>query len=128
LSRRKDKTTDVSAIMSAIELSAALKNITSAFIAAKSNMDEVSAEIAKKYSENDVLSQLSLPFFTISDITLQLKFAIRETGKQGEVYVYIDSASLEKLPQNIISQIEIKLNPQSVKIYKTEEGKITHMT
>jgi hypothetical protein len=111
---------------SLIELSDVLKNITSAFIIAKDFMDETSLQIAKKYSENETLSLLSLPFFTISDVTLQLKFAIRETGEKGQVYVYVDTASLDKLPEHIVSQIEVKLNPQSIKVYKTEEGTAVH--
>lgn len=106
-----------------VKLKDVLTSVAGAFVSAKSSMDKLSAEKSKEYQKEELLSTISLPFFSISDIKLDLKFAIREVRQDNEVLVSVDAQSLEKLPPHIISMAEIKLLPQPLKVYKTEDGK-----
>lgn len=109
--------------VSSVKLKDMLTSLAGAFVSAKSSMDKLSAEKSKEYQKEELLSTISLPFFSISDVKLDLKFAIRKVGRDNEILVSVDAQSLEKLPPHIISMAEIKLSPQPLKIYKMEDGK-----
>jgi len=106
-----------------VKLKDVLSSITGAFISAKSSMDRMSMEHSKQYQKEDLLSAANLPFFSISDVRLELRFAVGEIGRDNEVFVSVNTPSLEKLPPHVISTVEIKLTPQPLKLYKMEDGK-----
>ena len=106
---------------SKIKLTDAVTSLNSAILKAKIQMDELSTELSKNYSKNEILSSLPLPFYSISEVTLKLNFAIQDIVSK-ELIVTIDSDSLEKLPQNTISQIEMKLTPKEIKSFNNEDG------
>jgi len=104
-----------------INLTDAVTSLNSAIIKTKIQMDELSSELSKKYSKNEMLSSLSLPFYSISEVTLKLNFAIQNVAN-NELIVTVDSESLGKLPPTTISQIEMKLTPKGLRSFNNDEG------
>ena len=51
-----------------------LGSIASALVDVKNQMDETSIEVARRYKEKEITSSLSLPFFSISNVKLNLRF------------------------------------------------------
>ncbi len=98
---------------SLVSLNDILAGITSALVKTKSRMDETSLEIGKEYSGNKIMSNLSVPFFSISEVSLNLRFAIQNPGSKNEdLFVSVDSEYLEKLPDYAVSQLNLKLSPK----------------
>ena len=96
-----------------IKLEDILSGISSALVNVKNQMDETSIEVAKRYKENDVMSSLSLPFFSISSVKLNLRFAVQKrSSKVGNTRVSVNTEYLRKLPKSMISEISLELNPQ----------------
>ena len=96
--------------------------VTRVFIEAKASMDELSAETSRKYQQSELLSGQPLPFFALSDVSLQLKVALQERA-DGDVIVVIAAEALAKLPPHVLTQIDMKLTPQAVRTYQGEDGK-----
>lgn len=46
-------------------------------------------------------------------------------GQPQTMRVIVDTPSLERLPPYLVSQLDVKLTPQSVRIYQTDAGEIT---
>jgi len=99
----------------------AIASISGSFISAKHFMDEMSAELAKVYQQDEFLSEKDLPNFSLADVTLTLKCAIKEVRDKQNVVVSIDAEILRKLPQEVLLQVTWKLVPQSVRTYQTED-------
>ena len=90
-----------------------LAGITGALVNVKSHMDETSIEVAKKYIKNELMSPLSLPFFSISNVKLNLRFVIqKQSSRYEDTLVSVNSEYLKKLPKSMISEINLELNPQ----------------
>ncbi len=103
-----------------------MSGLLGASLTARRSLDSATAELAKVYWADPVLRTLSLPAFTISEMTVRLKLVVARSqspakGAQGKtLFVIVDTASLEQLPPHLISEIEIKLSPQSVQLYGAE--------
>jgi hypothetical protein len=90
-----------------------LAGITTALIRTKSMMDETSLEIEKEYAADKILSNLSVPFYSISDVSLNLRFAIQNPGSKNEkLLVSVDSEYLERLPDYAVSELNLKISPK----------------
>ena len=90
-----------------------LDGITSALVNVKNQMDETSIEVVKRYKEKEIMSSLSLPFFSISSVELNLRFAVqKQSSKIGDTIVSVNPKYLRKIPKSMISEISLELNPQ----------------
>ncbi len=93
-------------------------------VAARSAMDATSAELASAYWADPILRTLPLPAFGIPEVKVRLRFAIsdiaRAPARRGaappspEMRIIVDLASLEKVPEHLISEIELRLTPQAM--------------
>ena len=100
--------------VSPMKLSDVLAGITTALVNVKNQMDETSIEVAKKYVENEMMSSLSLPFFSISNVKLTLRFAIQKKSyKNEDTIVSVNPEYLRTLPESMISEISLELNPHN---------------
>jgi len=107
---RKIKPGDVTPM----KLADILAGITTALINVKNQMDETSIEVAKKYAENEKMSSLSPHFFSISNVKLTLRFAIqKQSSKNKDTLVSVNPEYLRTLPESMISEINLELNPQN---------------
>lgn len=113
------------------DLTEVVASVLGAMVGAKRSLDSASAELAKIYWADPVLRSLPVPAFSIPEVTVHLRFAVVQVasapagGKTQAMRVIVDTASLEKLPAHLVSQLDIKLTPQSVRIYQTDVGEIT---
>jgi len=106
----------------------AIASISGSFISAKHFMDEMSAELAKSYQQNEFLSGQNLPIFSLAEVTLELKCAIKEVSDKKNVVIYIDAGVLCKLPQEVLLQVRWKIVPQSMRTYQTEDEQTLFVT
>jgi len=90
--------------------------------------DSESARLHEAYKENPVLARLSVPAFSISDLEVELRFAItgpsEEPGKEGEVpdlKVDISTRTLKGLESHQIQVMKFKIS--SIDLGVLEEGK-----
>lgn len=111
----------------AVKLVDVLSGTGCALLSAKVSMDLLSSQVSKDYEKDALLSLVSLPFFSFSDVTVDIKFAVANLGENNEVYVHIDSTSLQQLSQNIISHVELKVAQSKIRTYKDESGKSLHV-
>ncbi|MDH3339784.1 MAG: helix-hairpin-helix domain-containing protein [Nitrosopumilus sp.] len=110
-----------------VKLDDILTGITGALVNVKSHMDETSIEVAKKYIKNDLMSSLSLPFFSISNVKLNLRFVIqKQSSRYEDTLVSVNSEYLKKLPKSMISEINLELNPQKTIWSKTRDEPIRY--
>ncbi|MEO5349316.1 MAG: hypothetical protein H7836_06695 [Magnetococcus sp. YQC-3] len=94
---------------------------------AKSSMDKKSAELAKQYWSDPVLRNLEIPAFKIPDISIKLRFAVYEVGENdnagnASMKVIVDTPTLHRIPEHMVSQIEIRLTPHSLRAHNTEQS------
>lgn len=90
-----------------------LSGIASALVNVKHQMDETSIEVTKKYAQNKIMSSLSSPFFSISNVKLNLRFAIQKPSpKIEDTIISVNTEYLKKLPKFMISEISLELSPQ----------------
>ena len=90
-----------------------LDGITSALVNVKNQMDETSIKVAKRYKEKEIMSSLSLPFFSISSVKLNLRFVVQKQSSDiGDAIVSVNPKYLRKIPKSMISEISLELNPQ----------------
>jgi hypothetical protein len=114
------------------DLQEVLESVLSSLLEAKKSMDRKSAELARVYWADPVLRSLAVPAFNLPEITLNLRFAVDEVprartpsadGKDGvAMTVIVDTPTLIRMPEHLVSCIEIKLTMQEFKAY-TAEGK-----
>jgi hypothetical protein len=110
-----------------VKLDDILASIAGALVNVKSHMDETSIEVAKKYIKNEPMSSLSLPFFSISNVKLNLRFVIqKQSSRYKDTLVSVNSEYLKKLPKPMISEISLELNPQKKIWSKTRDVPIRY--
>jgi hypothetical protein len=120
-----------------VELADVLAGLAQAVARAKQVMDETTRELAHAYSQDPLLRTLLLPYFTLPEVRMQLKFAVAgvvgpdlRTGAKEvaeppvKIRVIVDAASLEKLPSNLISEVELRISPQMLRSFQTAEERI----
>lgn len=109
---------------STVRLNDILIGITSAVVNAKNEMNKTSLDIAKEWADDEMMSLLPLPFFSISEVSLNLRFVIQtNSSKKEDLLVSVNPEYLEKLPDYVVSQINLKLTPQkgiSKKLFKNK--------
>ena len=110
-----------------------LTSLLAAAIAAKRSMDETSAGLAKTYWSDPVLRTLPLPSFTMPELRMQLKFAVaalevpterrvrRAAAGPAHMQVIVDAAALAKLPAHLVSEMELRVTPQLLRIFESEQ-------
>jgi hypothetical protein len=96
-------------------------------------MDETSAGLAKIYWSDPVLRTLPLPSFTMPELRMQLKFAvagvelprgtrIRQTAAEpAHMQVIVDASALAKIPAHLVSEMELRVTPQLLRIFESEQ-------
>jgi hypothetical protein len=96
-------------------------------------MDEASAGLAKTYWSDPVLRTLPLPSFTMPELRMQLRFAVASldvpterrarasTSGAVDMKVVVDAAALAKLPAHLVSEIELRVTPQLLRIFESEQ-------
>lgn len=109
---------------STVRLNDILIGITSAVVNAKNEMNKTSLDIAKEWADDEMMSLLPLPFFSISEVSLNLRFVIQtNSSKKEDLLVSVNPEYLEKLPDYVVSQINLKMTPQkgiSKKLFKNK--------
>ena len=96
-----------------VRLNDILTGITSAVVYAKNEMNKTSLDIVKEHTDDEMMSLLSMPFFSISEVSLNLRFAIQNpSSKKEDFLVSVNPEYLKKLPDYAVSQINLKLTPQ----------------
>ena len=114
---------------SAIALSDLATALTDAVIGAKRVLDETTAKVADQYRSNRVLRHLAPPSFAIGEVRFTIKFAIARIGPQatvasrakpGQVYVYVDAASLGDIEPHLISETELRIVPDVTRAQSTD--------
>lgn len=114
----------------ATDLTEVVASLLGALIGAQRSLDSASAELAKIYWADPVLRSLPVPVFSMPQVTVHLKFAVLQVEpspaevKTPTMRVIVDTPSLNKLPAHLVSQLEFKVTPQSVRIYKADGGEI----
>jgi hypothetical protein len=110
------------------EYRATLKDVIAAignsFIEAKTLMDELSAQQAKRYQEYPALMAQPLPFFALSEIDVTLNFVVQEVLPGKDVLVAVDSETLGRLPAHAVLRLECKLASQKTTGYKDRDGNL----
>lgn len=109
---------------STVRLNDILIGITSAVVNAKNEMNKTSLDIAKEWADDEMMSLLPLSFFSISEVSLNLRFVIQtNSSKKEDLLVSVNPEYLEKLPDYVVSQINLKMTPQkgiSKKLFKNK--------
>lgn len=102
-----------------------LIGIISAVVNAKNEMNKTSLDIVKEWADDEMMSLLPLPFFSISGVSLNLRFVIQtNSSKKEDLFVSVNPEYLEKLPDCVVSQINLKLTPQKGMPKKLFKNKI----
>lgn len=109
-------------------LSDVLSSLLRAAVVARGAMDRASADLAKVYWADPILRSLPLPAFQIPEMKVRLKFIVSEVapheGNAGtpasHMRVIVDLASLEKLPPHLVSEVELRLTPQMLRVSDAE--------
>ncbi|MBI2927907.1 MAG: hypothetical protein HY735_10420 [Verrucomicrobia bacterium] len=115
-----------------IELSELAAGVGDAVLGAKLSLDQHVAGVADQYKANPALSLLSPPAFAIGEVRVVIKFAIAEVertasvrrrAKSGSIqaYVHVDSASLAEMPPHVISEIELRIVPETKRTKPKED-------
>ncbi len=109
------------------QLSVVLGSLLRAVVRGRGAMDGASADLAKAYWADSILRSLPLPAFNIPEVKVRLKFAVSgvgetasDAGHAGDMRVIVDLATLEKLPQHLVSEIELRLTPQMLRNTESE--------
>ncbi|MCH9657871.1 hypothetical protein K0U27_04095 [archaeon] len=96
-----------------VKLEDIITSIADALVNVNEHMDETSIAITKKHMKKESGSHNSSPFYTISNVKLNLRFAIqKQSPKHKDTLVSVNSEYLKKLPTPMISEINLELNPQ----------------
>jgi hypothetical protein len=115
-----------------IKLSELAASVGDAVLDAKLSLDQHLAGVAEQYKANSALSLLSPPAFAIGEVRVVIKFAIAQVERRASVrrrskassiqaYVHVDSGSLAKMPQYLISEIELRITPETKRNKPTED-------
>jgi len=100
---------------------------------AKRSLDATSVELAQAYWSDPVLRNLPPPYFSVPEMRIQLRFAVAEgapadstssargSGRRAQLRITVAAASLEKLPPHLISEMELRVTPQALRIFETEQ-------
>ncbi len=114
---------DAMADSAAVDLSTVVAGMMASLARAKQQMDETSAEIARRYAAHDVLNAFPVPAFSLASVQLRLRFAIESVDAAGaDVGIIVDRSILAALPQHLLSEIDIELVPQAMNAYTSDTG------
>jgi hypothetical protein len=114
-------------------LSDVLSSLLRAAVDARGAMDRASAELAKAYWADPILRSLPLPAFTIPEMKVRLKFIVSDVAphegttaatRLPDMRVIVDRTSLEKLPPHLVSEIELRLTPQMLRVAEAEAAEV----
>lgn len=110
-----------------------LAGLLGAMTGAKRSLDAASVELAKAYWSDPILRNLPTPYFTVPEMRIHLRFAVAEVeagrptrsgrgaGRRAQLRITVDAPSLEKLPPHLISEMELRVTPQALRILETEQ-------
>jgi len=79
------------------------------------------SKIRKEYEKDEFLRNFPLPGFEISEMELELNFAVDEVKDGGEVIVSFDEEKLSKL-SGAISKMKMKIVGKSLQQFETIDG------
>ena len=75
---------------------------------ARSSADRFSAALSQQYLKDDILSNFPVPRIDINEITLNLRFAIVDVGKDlKHAEVIVQAEKLKDLKEEVVSSISI---------------------
>ncbi|AAB90831.1 hypothetical protein [Archaeoglobus fulgidus] len=96
-------------------------SITLSALSAKKLIDMELSKIRKEYEKDEFLRNFPLPGFEISEMELELNFAVDEVKDGGEVIVSFDEEKLSKL-SGAISKMKMKIVGKSLQQFETIDG------
>jgi hypothetical protein len=113
-----------------------LASLLGAMSGAKGSLDATSVELAKAYWSDPILRNLPPPYFTVPEMRIHLRFAVADVApakstrstrgsvRRPQLRITVAAASLEKLPPHLISEMELRVTPQTLRIFETEQEPI----
>lgn len=108
-----------------ITLKATVAGLVRALREAKYLGDLESAKLQDVYKKEKALSAFTVPAFTISDVDIELRFAIveppKEKEKKGEMLdlkIHISPESLKGLEPHHVSAMKLKVSPVNLRIFE----------
>lgn len=96
-------------------------SLLTSIVAARGAMDRATAELARVYSGDPILRTFPVPAFGIAEVKVRLRFAVSGLASRNtagtdapspEMLIIVDLSSLEKTPEHLLSEIEIRLEPR----------------
>jgi hypothetical protein len=115
--RRSDPTPQ----SASVELSRVVAALMGSLIQAKRQMDEASAELARQYAGDEILSAFPVPAFSVASVELRLRFAIEGVEASGtEAHVIVDQSVLAAMPPHLLSEIALQVVPQPMHAYASD--------
>ncbi len=107
-----------------VSLKTVVGGILQALREAKFLGDRESARLMETYRGDAALSAFSVPAFTISEVELELRFAVAsapEVRRKADIKVRITPEALKGLEPHHISTLKIKLSPVELRVFETRE-------
>jgi hypothetical protein len=108
-----------------VSLRAVVGGFIQALREAKHLGDIESAKLLEAYKQEKTLLPFSVPAFTISDVEVELRFAIigpaeeqKKEGEMADVKINISPAFLKGLEAHHISLMKIKIAPISLRVFE----------
>jgi hypothetical protein len=101
-----------------------LGGVLQAVMEAKRLGDLESAKLFDVYKSEKSLSSFSVPAFSISDMDLDLRFAVVETteeqgeGEAMDIKVNVSQEALRELEDFQISRIKFRISPVSLRVFE----------
>ncbi|MEM4711493.1 MAG: hypothetical protein QXI78_00420, partial [Archaeoglobaceae archaeon] len=95
-------------------------NIALSVLKSKAIVDSESAKVKREvYDKDELLKNLPLTTFEITDVEVELKFLVSGVEKE-EVFINVDSEQLSRA-QNVISTIKFRLASKKLSEFVIEE-------
>ena len=111
-----------------MSLTAIVAGLMRALREAKYLGDLESAKLSQVYKKEAALSSFTVPAFTISDVDIELRFAIaqppdgsRNDRKVTDIKVNIWPESLKGLEAHQVSLLKFKMSPISLRVFEESE-------
>jgi hypothetical protein len=114
-----------------VDLTIVLSGLLISLANAKHQADEVSASLAKIYSEDKILRNFTIPAFNIQEIEMDLRFAIQKVEKVTKdnvkiprILINIDVSTLSRIRIESLTNAKLKIVPTNFRIYQSDDQQV----
>jgi hypothetical protein len=110
-----------------VALGAAIASIMQAIQEAKRLADLETSRMAQEYARTETLSSFPVPAFTITEVELELRFAVdRVTSIRGknpqELHIHLSSSALKDIDPQHLQVLKFRISPASFLVTPVEQG------